>query len=250
MKFVIHDYETASSCDLKHAGAWRYGEDPTTEILCLGVMDDEGNSEVYSGNDLAFEDHKQRQSLLYRAWVDPKVFFIAHNCAFEKSIWRNLMTDWPVIPNERYHDTQAACAMKGLPLKLERAAMALHLEAQKDMEGSRVTLSLSRPNKKGFLDRSPDKLARVRTYNLADLDAEVALHRRVRGLGESERQVWLLDQRINERGVRLDTSFIDASQSIVAQATGPLLTEFRALTGVNPTQRDKFMAWLHENGCA
>ena len=27
------DFETASACELKTAGAWRYAEDPTTEVV-------------------------------------------------------------------------------------------------------------------------------------------------------------------------------------------------------------------------
>ena len=32
---IVLDFETASFCDLTTAGAWRYAEDPTTEVLCL-----------------------------------------------------------------------------------------------------------------------------------------------------------------------------------------------------------------------
>lgn len=253
MKFCLIDFETASFCDLKKAGAWRYAEDPTTEILCLGYTIDGGPGVVRVPNNLSYvSPPRDFQWGLEKAVDDPNVIFIAHNVSFEKAIWRKIMMPvygWPDIPNERWHDIMASCAMKALPLRLEKAAHVLGVEQQKDMEGSRVTLSLSRPNKKGALDRSPEKLARVRAYNLSDLEAELAVHRRVRGLGASERQTWLLDQRINERGVRLDIPFIDASQRIIDDATVPLLAEFRGLTGINPTQRDKFVAWLHDNGC-
>jgi hypothetical protein len=31
---ILLDFETASKADLKKVGAWRYAEDPSTEILC------------------------------------------------------------------------------------------------------------------------------------------------------------------------------------------------------------------------
>lgn len=248
-RFCLLDFETASSCDLKKTGAWRYAEDPTTEILCLGWTD--GTVfRVLAPYELPVEICPEQ---FIRLVYDPDCIFIAHNVAFEKAIWRNIMIPiygWPDIPNERWHDTQSVCAMKGLPLKLERAASALGLKMQKDMEGSRATVALSKPNRAGFFDRSPEKLQRVYDYNRGDLLAELELHRRVRGLGSSERQVWLLDQTINERGVRLDLEFIDRAQSIVDQATGPLTKEFEELTGgIRPSQRDRFIKWLHAEGC-
>lgn len=239
-------FETASACDLKKAGAWRYGEDVTTEILCLGYTLDGAPGIVLTPDKLAPEGE------LYAIARNPEIYFIAHNVAFEKAIWRNIMVrelGWPDIPNDRWHDIMAACAMKGLPLKLERAAAALKLPIQKDKEGSRVTVALSKPNRKGYYDRSPEKLARVYDYNRADLGSELGLHRRVRGLGAAERKVWLLDQSINERGVRLDLPLIEACQSIVDQASIPLTEEFQKITGINPTQVEEFKRWLLANGC-
>jgi len=34
--WVVLDFETASAVDLSEAGAWRYAEDPTTEVICAG----------------------------------------------------------------------------------------------------------------------------------------------------------------------------------------------------------------------
>lgn len=247
VRFCLTDFETASSCDLKKAGAWRYGEDITTEVICLGWTDGTAFC-VLPPEELGFSP----DSALARFVADPDCMFVAHNVAFEKSIWRNVMMPvygWPDIPNDRWHDIMAVCAMKAIPLKLERAAKALGLAMQKDMEGSRVTLSLSRPDKKGKLNRDDDTLRRVYQYNRSDLVAEVELHRRVRGLGDAERRVWLFDQGVNERGVRLDVEFIKKAQQIVDQATVPLLAEFKSITGLNPGQRDKVLDWLHENDC-
>ncbi len=246
MRFCLIDFETASSADLKRCGAWRYAEDPATEILCLGWTD--GISEiVLSPSELEYDAASELASRV----TDPDCMFIAHNVAFEKAHWRNLMIPlgWPDIPNERWHDILAVCAMKGLPLKLERAAAALNLKTQKDKNGSHFTISLSRPNKAGKLNRTPEAYARVFEYNRTDLAAELEAHRAVRGLGSEERKVWLLDQRINERGIRLDIAYIEKCQSIVDQATKPLAAEFEQLVGCRPNQLEKFKGWLIEKGC-
>lgn len=249
--FCLIDYETASQCDLKKSGAWRYGEDVTTEILCLGyTCGKRGDEVVLSADDCFLKSDKAKE--LMRMVLDPTVLFVAHNCPFEKSIWRNIMVaqyDWPDIPDDRWHDTMAVCAMKGLPLALERAALVLRLSSQKDMEGSKITKAMSKFDKRGFSLITPDKLDRVITYNMGDLHSQCDLYRRVKGLGEAERRVWLLDQEINERGVRLDLPYVDACQAIVDQAGKPLFKEFHELTGLKPTQAVKFKAWLGEQGC-
>ena len=246
-KWVLIDFETASGCDLKKAGAWRYAEDPTTEILCLGFA---------TSNDMGvLTAHELLSSGTNAGWLrdmalDPEVFFVAHNAAFEKAIWRRLMVPlygFPDIPNSRWHDTLAMCALRVLPLDLDHAARVLSLGEEKDNAGSTFTKGLSKPLKDGSYDRSADALGKVQAYCLQDLRVETAMHRKLGWMPAAERNVWLLDQRINERGVKLDLQYIRAAQSIVEQASGPLIQEFRALTGgITPTQRDKFMRWLAE----
>lgn len=249
MRFVVIDFESASNCDLKKCGAAVYSEHPSTEIICLGYVPHDDVPYVIPGADLKFGDTDPDFQILAE---DPEVIFIAHNVAFEKSIWRNIMVPvfgWPDIPDERWLDTMASCAMKGLPLKLEKAAAVLRLPVQKDTEGTKATLALSRTNKQGYYDRSEEKLKRVRDYCAQDVRTELELYRRVRGLGPSERKVWLLDQTINQRGVRLDMDFVRAAQQICDDAAKPLRKEFEELTGVSPGQRDKVLEWLVANGC-
>ena len=98
LHWVELDWETASACDLKKCGAWRYSEDPTTEIICasLSEMGEEPWTWVpgQEGNEARF-----------RALVeDEMVTFVAFNTGFEKSIYRNIMValyGWPDIPNSQ-----------------------------------------------------------------------------------------------------------------------------------------------------
>lgn len=253
MRPVVGDFETASSCDLKKAGAWRYSEDPTTEVLCFGFSEapDEEPLVWYPQQRDELNDPSFVEGILRMLVSDPNVMFIAHNVSFEKAIWRNIMVPvygFPDIPDPRWHDTMAACAMKVIPQQLERAVAALRLPIQKDTEGSRLTVSLSKPNRKtGMLDRRPETLTRVYQYVGEDVKAEWGLHKRIGWLVPGERKVWLLDQRINQRGAQLDLAYIAQAQKIVAEASRPLAAEFRELTGgLQFTQRDKIMAWLRD----
>lgn len=151
-RFCLIDYETQSACDLKKSGAWVYAEHPSTEIICLGFITEDAEPHVLTPDDFYCDEGWGPWSeVLHRMAKDPDCYFVAHNVMFEKCIWRNIMMPvygWPDIPNDRWHDILASCAMKSLPLKLERAASALRLSQQKDTEGTKITLSLSRVNKK------------------------------------------------------------------------------------------------------
>lgn len=242
---LVLDFETASRCDLKKAGAWRYSEDLSTEVLCLAFSTNPKEIPFVwvPGDDAC-------GFVLRDLAENPEVIFIAHNAGFEKAIWRNIMVPqygFPDIPDERWHDTMAVCAMKQVPQQLDRVLRVTGLPVEKDMEGSRLTKSLSKPVKKtGLYDRSPGTLARVYQYCQTDIQTEWALHQFIGWHQKGERAVWLLDQKINERGVKLDMEFVTAAQKIVREASKPLAAEFREITGgLEFTQRDKIMSWLH-----
>jgi DNA polymerase len=102
--WVVPDFETVSCCDLKKSGAWRYWEDPTTEIICLAfkIMPAEEVVLWYPGDPIP--------PRIAALMADEKVPFIAHNADFEKAGWRHRMVPeygWPDIPNRRWHDTAA-----------------------------------------------------------------------------------------------------------------------------------------------
>lgn len=247
LKWIVLDFETASGADLREVGAWAYSEDPTTEILCLYFSDFNGQSPYHpwhpkDGRDCA---------LLWSAAHDSSVTFCAHNASFEKAIWRNIMMPifgFPDVPNERWHCTQSVCTMKVIPQQMGHAVQVLGLPESKDEEGSAFTRSLSKPKKDGSYDRTPESLARVDRYCAQDIASEVPLHRRLGWLPPGERSVWLLDQTINERGLAIDLPFVRACKSVIDRASFPLAAEFKGLTGVKVTQREKFLAWLTEHG--
>jgi DNA polymerase len=72
-------------------------------------------------------------------------------------------------------------------------------------------------------------------------------------LPEAERRVWELDQRINARGVSIDTGFVIAGKAIADAMTGEVLEEFDRLTGgdgLSPHQVERTRNWLAEHGLA
>ncbi|MDE2020381.1 MAG: hypothetical protein KGJ13_08605 [Patescibacteria group bacterium] len=242
---VVLDFETWSRCDLKKAGAWRYSEDPSTEIICLAYSVDGQPPAAFRPS--AYEpDHPFAVHVR-----EPATMFVAHNAAFEQAIWENIMyrrLGWPAVPIERWHDTMAVCAMKSLPLKLERAAAAIRLGFQKDTEGTKETLAYGRLMADGETIKATQKFTRIVNYCKQDVRVEEELHRHLRGLGAAERKVWLLDQAINRRGIRLDLPLVKACRQICRDASVPLAKEFTALTGIEKPGSPALLPWLANNG--
>lgn len=248
MAWIVPDFETASLCDLKVCGADRYAEDPTTEVLWLSWETSGGDTGGWTP-----ARGKLMPSAIWEAFIRGDKF-VAHSARFERAIWREIMEKqfgWPAIPLEQWEDTQARAANIGLPLDLEKVAKVLYLPVQKDTDGRRITLGLSKPDKKtGMLPvRTPEIMARVGLYCDADIGTQAALHRRIGTLSDSEREVWLMDQRINDRGIRLDMPLVRSMQSIVDQATVPLALEFKGITGgLEFTQIGKVGEWVKARG--
>lgn len=252
-RYVVLDFESASACELTKSGAWRYAQDFSTFLTHVGFK-------------LVTSNQPQRTRVLWGATVnkidpelyelasDPAVMFVAHNCSFEIGMFIEHMVamGYPMVPNERWHDTMAVAAMKSLPLGLDALVKALNLPIQKDMEGHRLMMHLCKPDKEGgWSHHTHEKLEREAQYNVTDVDAQFGVHLAVGGLGYEERQVWLLDQRINQRGVLVDVKFIHACMDVLEMVRVPMTAEFKQITGgIGPTQREKFLNWVNEQGVA
>lgn len=244
------DFEVESDCDLKACGSVVYSHHYSTEIICL-CWDRVGQPDGgYWTPTIAF----MKYGRLWNLARDPEVIFMAHNVGFEKAIWRNIMMSrygFPDIPEDRWHDTMAVCAEKGLPLGMGEAARVLRLPAQKDMDGSKFTIGLSKEkwNKAGYKKARPEGWRqRVITYCHDDVAAEIDLHNRIKWQEPEERKVWLLDQKINARGVKVDLAFVSQAQKIVHEAIAPLAQEFSSTTGLKVTQTVKLGEWFRTKG--
>jgi DNA polymerase bacteriophage-type len=242
---VVLDFETASAADLKRVGADVYCAHPTTEVLCMTYKVGKFDApRLWTPGDT--------DPLLTALVNDPTVLLIAHNARFERAVWQHHMVPlygFSPLPAERWHDTMAVCAMKGLPLALDEVARFLNLRCLKDMSGSNVTVGMSRLNKRGFYDRSPATRLAAGRYCIRDVEAQAELHQRLGPLPPSEREIWLIDQQINDAGLYIDLEFVDSALSVVEQHSRPLFQEFKALTGgITPTQVAKYQQWLRAHG--
>lgn len=225
------DWETRSACDLPARGAWTYARDPTTDIV-VGAWAFEGEEPVswLPGEPCPdrVREHIENGGTL-RAW----------NVMFEFEIWNEIAHrryGWPVLNIEQVECVMAEAYAMGFPGKLEKAAVALGLEERKDIKGQRVMLQISQPRKiaeDGTITwwDSPEKFEIVRQYNLQDVRTEMGAGQRLMRLSDAERKLWLLDAKINARGVRVDIPSIVAGIDLVTSEKQRLDDQMRSVTG-------------------
>lgn len=254
---ITIDFETRSKCPLRTAGAWRYAADPTTEVLCLGYqicrsLPLETKPEVWVPGDDTPDD-------LLR-YIKDGMTVDAHHAFFEKAIWRNIMVKrhgWPDIPDNQWSCTASRAAALALPRSLDEVGRVLNLKNKKDATwGKQTMLKLARPrtptasNPSDWHEDKQD-FKDLYKYCLGDVAAEVELGKVLRPLNPTERKVWLLDQKINERGIRVDRRAVECALDLLTKYSETLYKEFRTLTGGmvhTVLQRDKLILWLSTQG--
>jgi DNA polymerase len=244
MKWVVGDFETRSLGNVKKMGAWRYAEDMSTEVVCFN-FNLNGSFDV----DHWYPGKETTTMYLTELARNPEVFFVSFG-DFERAIWQRIMHEqfgFPMLINSRWMDIQSVAAMKGLPKGLDDLIQLLNL-GEKDMEGNKITLSLSKPDRRGYLPPIEPLRPRVIQYCDSDVRQQSQAFDKIGTLTDKEYSVWLLNQRINARGVGIDLDYVSACNEIVAKARVPLEKEFGEITGLKPSQRDKLMSWMREKG--
>ena len=248
------DIETYSSVDIK-LGAYAYAQAPDFQIMLIGYSFDGGPVQVHDcmapGN---------WPSELLDALIDPNVIKTAYNANFERTCFSAALGK--VLPAEQWRCTMVLAASLGLPGSLASVGEALGLPAdlQKDKIGKALIQYFCKPCKatranggrtRNLPQHAPDKWALFKEYNAQDVVAERAIlkallkYRPDRG----EQDLWTLDQRINDRGVLLDT---DLARRIVIydnKRALELAAEAREITGLsNPNSLPQLKEWLGRQG--
>ena len=240
------DFETRSHVNLKVVGVYRYVTDPSTDIWCAAYAVDDAEVSLWVPGDPVpgpIAEHVARGGSIH-----------AHNAQFERLVW------WFILATrygfkrprlEQFFCTAAEAAAMALPRSLEKVAQVLGVEEQKDMAGRAVILQLSRPTKKGGWVTDPEKIQKLYDACKQDVRTERAVAAKLRPLPPSEREVYLFDQRINDRGVPIDLALVAAMDRIVDDSLFAANDALAELTGgavTKVSQSGRLVAWLKQQG--
>jgi DNA polymerase bacteriophage-type len=265
-KYLVLDYETFSECDLKKAGAFEYSVHKSTEVLCvsytIGTKEELKTMPIYTWSPHSKKINNEiHLRVLATALKDPSIDLVAHNALFEQVITSNVLsryTDIDVkhIPINRWHCTAAMSRAVGIPGKLELAGAALNLFQQKDKEGHRLMLKYCKPKKPSKKDPStryndPEEIQRLIEYCEQDIRSEVDLFLKLPEMPLIEREIWLLDQKMNLEGFAVDRSLVKGALKLIARETKDMDSEFKKLSGgkvESARQRNEVLKLLKDKG--
>lgn len=257
------DIETYSSVDLAKAGVRPYTEAPDFTILLIGYKVDDRPTRIIdltggagetitflpvTASDLPAGDLDEFLCLL----TAPEVTKTAYNAAFERTCLAQYF-DCP-MPPEQWRCTMVQAATLGLPGTLAQVGAALGLEKQKMEEGKELIRYFCKPTKDGvrrYPADAPEKWELFRRYNIRDVDVETDIRERLSRWPrpQAELDAWALDQRINDRGVRLDVALVDQALKLDAEYSARLKDEAQELTGLpNPKSDSQLKGWLVGRG--
>ena len=244
---ITLDKETKSKADLKKVGQWVYSEDASTDYICMCWVVDDAKHILEWTPEAYVEDLKD----LFYLLECPEVIIEAHNYAFEYSMWYNVgfkRYGFPDPSRFNWRDSMAAASYYALPPALDKLARALGMGA-KDPEGERLISKYSKLHLKTAKEIiPPEDLIKFIKYCKKDVELERAISNYLGDLPSDELEVFNLDRVINLRGINLDEAGINVASHIVQQRAAELTSRFRSITGINPTQRDKYLVWLKDRG--
>ena len=261
MKSISIDLETRSSVDIGKSGVYRYAEAEDFAILLFGYAVDGGTVEVI---DIA--NGEQIPQEILDALIDESVIKWAFNANFERVCLSRYLSDLGIDldPFRDNHPLSKECARflnpcswrctmvwsayMGLPLSLATVGRVLGLEEQKMTEGKALIRYFSMPP---FHEPTGEKWELFKSYNRRDVEVEMAIQKRLSKypVPQSVWEEYVLDQEINDRGIRLDMPLVENAVQINAITKDKLMDRLKTLTGLeNPNSMAQLKAWLKERG--
>ena len=268
MKETLIDIETYCEADIKKCGLYRYVSDPSFEILLIAWATDEGDGfgetklvDLASGEPFPQE--------LLDDFKDSKVTLIAHNAAFERvSFSRYLQQHYPgqylkpgtFLSPDNWVCTMVMAASLTLPMALKDVGEVLRTTQQKDEEGKRLIKLFSAPCKptksnggrtRNLPHHLPEDWAKFRYYCVQDVNTEVDIYKRLKRFPMPAREWhhYRVNERINDRGVRIDTELVQQAITCDLLLSDAMTTKAYELTGLeNPNSVSQLKTWLDERG--
>ena len=253
MTILTIDIETYSSTDLIKCGVYRYVEAPDFEILLFGFAYDDEPVQVIDLT--AFEDLPDQ---VLHDLTDPSVTKAAYNANFERTcISKHFGIECDPL---QWRCTSVWALALGLPGHLAAVAEVLKLDAQKDAKGKALIKYFSVPctatktngmRERNYPHHAPEKWEEYKAYNLQDVVVEREVRRKLEHfpIPEHEWKLWALDQRINDKGVRLDPVLFKNAIACSELYETRLVQEAQELTGLdNPNSPAQIKEWLASRG--
>lgn len=269
MENLSIDLETFSSVNLGKCGVYKYAESEDFEILLFGYSVDGGEVQVV---DLA--QGETIPEVVLSALTDETVTKWAFNAQFERICLSRYLRDKGINVNpgqtvkseglflnpSSWHCTMIWSATLGLPMSLENVGTVLGLDKQKLTEGKNLIkyfclpcnptkVNGGRTRNKYFHDK--EKWEQFKSYNKRDVEVEMSIQEKLSRFPVPDFlwQEFYLDQEINDRGIGIDSLFVESAIKLDQEVKTHLVSEIKHVTGLeNPNSVLQMRSWLKKHG--
>lgn len=213
MKHLSIDIETYSSIDIKKAGMYKYALSDDFQILLFAYSVDFGEVKII---DLA--KGEILPEVIISALNDKNIIKHAYNAPFE---WWCLNQAGYKTSIEQWRDTMFHGLYCGYTAGLGATGTAIGLpqDKKKDTTGKALIKLFCvpcKPTKKNggrlrnLPHHEPEKWELFKNYCIQDVVTETEIYKRLSNfpVPQEEQELWVLDQKINAYGVKIDTELV------------------------------------------
>lgn len=252
MKHLSIDIETYSSVDIKKSGMYKYALSDDFQILLFAYSIDFGEVKII---DLA--KGEILPEVIISALNDKNIIKHAYNAPFE---WWCLNQAGYKTEIEQWRDTMFHGLYCGYTAGLGATGTAIGLpqDKKKDTTGKALIKLFCvpcKPTKKNggrlrnLPHHEPEKWELFKNYCIQDVVTETGIYERLSNfpVPQEEQELWVLDQKINAYGVKIDTGLVRGALNINDIITAELTEEAVQVTGLdNPNSAAQLGKWLKE----
>lgn len=248
------DLETYSPIDLKTCGTHKYAEE--SEVMLFAYALGDGEIKVWDKT-----RHPEMPAELYYELHNPRRLTVWHNGGnFDRTIMKHALGF--EISIKRVHDVMVRAMAHSLPGALDKLCgiLAIPEDKQKDKKGKDLIKLFCKPRPKNHTLRRatrfthPLEWQQFIDYAQMDIMAMREIYKKLPrwnyGNNPKEENLWYLDQKINNRGVTVDTDLAEASIKAVALAQKDLAEQTMEITNgdvQSTTQRDVLLKYILES---
>lgn len=256
-RIVVVDAETCSQVDLPKEGGARYWRHPSTRVLML-----------------SFKELGTKQTFLWQPHLNPdtpkfleeiaalppeECLIAAYNVGFDAEAMLKLGID---RPRNKYIDIQMLAYALSFAGKLNDVLSQFDVRdvhgrpLRKNPEGPRLITLFSKRQSPWY--DYPAEWAKFGTYCIEDSEVEVELLKKCLAVLDKPAfypmianlyRQWLLNQRINARGVPVSTKTVEGALKIKKLETERIIKQMKEITGLaNPNSPKQLMEWVESKG--
>lgn len=251
---LFKDTETFSEADLKKVGAYRYSEDPSTEIILATYAFNDEPVEVYDPTKGRNIPRELRRCLAGLEKPNYGLKLVGHNfLQFDRLVIERCW-GYKIHPTNII-DTMILAFRHALPGSLAALCEVLGVSAEnaKDKRGKALIQRFSKPTPKNYKIRRytaethPEEWAWFIKYGISDITSVREVFHKLPCWGDSEFEdrVLELDQLINDRGFKVDVALAEAAIEAVEKHKAQLQEEAQRKYGGSLTGKD-FLPILRE----